>query len=75
MERCWEKFGQYKDSGTTFNLKDHLWTLFQYEKGLFHPSDYPDDEYVYGGCNCGNCHPDNPFRTVQYMPAAAWRAR
>jgi radical SAM/SPASM domain protein of ACGX system len=56
MERCWEKFGQYKDSGTTFNLKDHLWTLFQYEKGLFHPSDYPDDEYVYGGCNCGNCH-------------------
>lgn len=56
MELCWEKFEQYKDSGTTFNLKDHLWTLFQYEKGLFHPSDYPDDEYVYGGCNCGNCH-------------------
>ncbi|QAT50281.1 radical SAM/SPASM domain protein, ACGX system [Caproiciproducens sp. NJN-50] len=56
MERCWEKFEQYKDSGTTFNLKDHLWTLFQYEKGLFHLSDYPNDEYVYDGCNCGNCH-------------------
>ena len=56
MNECWEKFQQYKDSGTTFNLKDHLWTLFQYEKGLFDPKDYPDDGYVYDGCNCGNCH-------------------
>lgn len=56
MEKCWDKFELYKDSNTTFNLKDHLWTLFQYEKGLFHPEDYPEDEYVYDGCNCGNCH-------------------
>ncbi|NCB94251.1 MAG: radical SAM/SPASM domain protein, ACGX system [Clostridia bacterium] len=56
MEKCWDKFQLYKDSNTTFSLKDHLWTLFQYEKGLFHPEDYPDDEYVYEGCNCGNCH-------------------
>lgn len=56
MEQCWEKFEQYKDSDTTFNLKDHLWTLFQYEKGLFNPNEYPDDGYVYDGCNCGNCH-------------------
>ncbi|MEY8356011.1 radical SAM/SPASM domain protein, ACGX system [Lachnospiraceae bacterium 54-53] len=56
MEQCWQKFEQYKDSSTTFNLKDHLWTLFQYEKGLFDPKAYPDDEYVYDGCNCGNCH-------------------
>jgi len=56
MSECWEKFQQYKDSSTTFNLKDHLWTLFKYEKGLFNPKDYPDDEYVYDGCNCGNCH-------------------
>ena len=40
----------------TFNLKDHLWTLFLYEKGLFDPKSYPEDEYVYDGCNCGNCH-------------------
>ena len=56
MEQAWQKFEQYKDSGITFNLKDHLWTLFLYEKGLFHPEDYPEDEYVYDGCNCGNCH-------------------
>ena len=30
--------------------------FFQYEKGLFDPNDYPDDGYVYDGCNCGNCH-------------------
>jgi radical SAM/SPASM domain protein of ACGX system len=56
MSLCWEKFEQYKDSKTTFNLKDHLWTLFKYEQGLFDPNDFPDDETVYDGCNCGNCH-------------------
>ena len=58
MEQCWEKFQKYEAAGceTTFNLKDHLWTLFLYEKGLFDPKSYPDDEYVYDGCNCGNCH-------------------
>ncbi len=58
MERCWEKFQHYEAAGceTTFDLKDHLWTLFRYEKGLFDPRGYPDDEYVYDGCNCGNCH-------------------
>lgn len=56
MEQCWQKFEQHKDSDTTFNMKDHLWTLFKYEKGLFNPVDYPDDDYVYDGCNCGNCH-------------------
>ena len=38
---------------TTFNLKDHLWMLFLYKKGIFDPKSYPDDEYVYDGCNCG----------------------
>ena len=58
MEQCWQKFQKYEGEGckTTFNLKDHLWTLFQYEKGIFDPKAYPDDEYVYDGCNCGNCH-------------------
>lgn len=58
MELCWEKFQKYESEGceTTFNLKDHLWTLFQYEKGLFDPARYPDDDIVYEGCNCGNCH-------------------
>jgi radical SAM/SPASM domain protein of ACGX system len=56
MDRCWSKFREYGDSGTTFNLKDHLWTLYRYENGDFHIGDYPDDDYVYDGCNCGNSH-------------------
>jgi len=56
MTECWNKFQEYKDSDTYFSLKDHLWTLFKYERGLFNPNDYPDDEVVYGGCNCGNAH-------------------
>ena len=40
LDRVWHKFEQHKDSATTFNLKDHLWTLYLYEKGLFTiPSD------------------------------------
>ena len=58
MEQCWQKFQKYEAEGceTTFNLKGHLWTLFLYEKGIFDPKSYPDDEYVYDGCNCGNCY-------------------
>jgi len=56
LEKCWTKFEQYKDSDTTFNLKDHLWTLFLYEKGLFKIPEGLDDDTIYDGCNCGNCH-------------------
>ncbi|GAB6181406.1 hypothetical protein JCM14036_27250 [Desulfotomaculum defluvii] len=56
LEVCWKKFEYYKDSGTTFNLKDHLWTLFLYEKGLFTIPEGLDDATIYDGCNCGNCH-------------------
>ena len=56
LEQCWERFERYKGGPTWFNLKDHLWTLFKYEKGLFNPADYPGDNTVYDGCNCGNCH-------------------
>lgn len=56
LEVCWNKFEQYKDSGTTFNLKDHLWTLFLYEKGLFTIPEGLEDDVIYDGCNCANCH-------------------
>jgi len=56
LQVCWNKFEEYKDSGTTFNLKDHLWTLFLYEKGLFTIPESLDDGMIYDGCNCGNCH-------------------
>jgi radical SAM/SPASM domain protein of ACGX system len=56
LERVWQKFEQYKESDTTFNLKDHLWTLFLYERGLFHIPEGLDADTIYDGCNCGNCH-------------------
>ena len=33
LDICWQKFEQYKENHTSFNLKDHLWTLYLYEKG------------------------------------------
>lgn len=56
LSQCWAKFEQYKDCDTTFNLKDHLWTLFLYEKGLFKIPEGLDEDTIYDGCNCGNCH-------------------
>jgi len=56
LEVCWQKFEQYKDSETKFNLKDHLWTLFLHEKGLFQIPEGLDDDLIYEGCNCANCH-------------------
>ena len=56
LEKCWTKFEHYRNAGTTFNLKDHLWTLFLYEKGLFKIPEGLDEDTIYDGCNCGNCH-------------------
>lgn len=56
LSKCWDKFNEYKDSETNFNLKDHLWTLFLYEKGLFKIPKDLDDDVIYDGCNCGNSH-------------------
>lgn len=56
LDVCWQRFEKYKDRNTYFNLKDHLWTLFLYEKGLFKIPQGLDEKTIYGGCNCGNCH-------------------
>ncbi len=56
LDVCWERFERYKDSRTTFNLKDHLWTLYLHEKGMFKIPDGLDDAMIYDGCNCGINH-------------------
>ncbi len=56
LDKCLHKFEQYKDSETTFNLKDHLWTLYLYERGLWKIPEGLDPDTIYDGCNCGNCH-------------------
>jgi radical SAM/SPASM domain protein of ACGX system len=56
LDKCWTKYEQYRDSGTTFNLKDHLWTLYLYERGLFKIPEGLAEDTIYDGCNCANCH-------------------
>ena len=52
LDICWKKFEEYKDCHTSFNLKDHLWTLYLYEKGIIDiPSDL-DSHTIYDGCHC-----------------------
>lgn len=55
LERMWETFKQYQTAGTRFSLKDHLWKLFLFEKGLFDISSY-NEEIIYDGCHCGITH-------------------
>lgn len=58
LEDCDKIFCRYEASAceTYFNRKDHLWTLFDYEKGRFQIPDDFEPELIYGGCNCGNGH-------------------
>lgn len=56
LEKCWEKFEQYKGSHTSFQLKDHLWTLFLYEKGIFKIPESADKKIIYDGCHLGVSH-------------------
>lgn len=56
LKECWNKYQQYIDSGTSFALKDHLWTLFLYEQGLFKIDPTLDEDTIYEGCNCGSGH-------------------
>ena len=56
LEKCWTKYEQYKDRHTTFQLKDHLWTLFLYEKGIFKIPENADKKMIYDGCHCAISH-------------------
>lgn len=56
MDKCFEKYLEHRDSKTTYQLKDHLWTLYLYEKGLYRiPEDIPENVVV-EGCNLGRNH-------------------
>ena len=58
LETCDKKFRAYEAAGcqTYFNKKDHLWTLYEYETGRFQIPPKAQEDMIYGGCNCGNCH-------------------
>lgn len=58
LDICYKKYTEYEKQGyeTYFNRKDHLWTLYEYEKGIFKIPANAEEGLIYGGCNCGNCH-------------------
>ena len=57
LDKMWEKYMQNQECDTRFALKDHLWKLYLYEKGLFNPNeiDNPND-LILDGCHCGITH-------------------
>lgn len=53
LQEVWNVYEELADKGTTFTLKDHLWTLFLYEKGLI---SIGRAKIIVDGCNCGFKH-------------------
>jgi radical SAM/SPASM domain protein of ACGX system len=56
LEKVWDKYLEHNGCDTTFQLKDHLWTLFLYEKGIFKLPEGMDSDTIYDGCHCGSGH-------------------
>lgn len=57
LDKMWHKYENNKNSSTRFSLKDHLWTLYLYEKGLFNPNEiHNPDNLIIDGCHCGISH-------------------
>jgi len=58
LQKVWSVYEELANRGTTFSLKDHLWTLFLYEKGLIKIN---QSKSIVDGCNCG-------FRHITLLP-------
>lgn len=57
LEQMWAEYIKYKDCGTRFALKDHLWKLFLYERGLFDSTVAENcRNIILDGCHCGITH-------------------
>lgn len=56
--RCQERIHAHEQAGckTTFQRKDHLWTLLAYEQGAFTIPEGTQPGMVYDGCHCGISH-------------------
>lgn len=50
---AWAVYEELADRGTVFPLKDHLWTLWLSERGLFMPG---TEKVICEGCNCAIRH-------------------
>jgi radical SAM/SPASM domain protein of ACGX system len=55
---CQARIDAHEAAGckTTFQRKDHLWTLLEYEQGRFKIPEAAEEGMVYDGCHCGIGH-------------------
>ena len=55
---CQRRIEAHEAAGcrTTFQRKDHLWTLLEYEQGKFKIPENAEPGMIYGGCHCGIAH-------------------
>ena len=57
LDKMWDKYMQHQECDTRFALKDHLWRLYLYEKGLFNPNEIENpNDLILDGCHCGITH-------------------
>jgi radical SAM/SPASM domain protein of ACGX system len=65
LDNVWNTFQRFLKSGTSFTLKDHLWTPYLWEKGLLKIDSGKNRECVNNGCHLGASHltllPDGTF--------------
>lgn len=55
LGKMWDVYNKYKDGQTRLMLKDHLWKLFLYERGLLNLNGF-EENIIYDGCHCGITH-------------------
>ena len=58
LDMCYKRFQHHKSNGckTTFQYKDHLWTLYLYDQGLFKIPENHGKDMIYDGCHCAIGH-------------------
>lgn len=54
LEEMWAVYKELALGSTNFSLKDHLFTAYLYEEGLFQPRKEPG--VIFEGCNCALRH-------------------
>ncbi len=54
LSEMWTVYSRFIDGKTKFSLKDHLWTPFLYEEGLYELCE--EKNIIFDGCNCGISH-------------------
>lgn len=56
--RCQERIDAHEAAGctTTFQRKDHLWTLLEWEQGRFTVPEDAEPGVIYDGCHCATGH-------------------